>query len=118
MAKQRLEVRTTPAPAAPGLLGAAPAGTAVIDTKPGDITWVDRAKAYWHTIIASIGGLALVVLEVAPDISSGLDAFPHSPTWDSARHWLSLAVVIATVVVTKVKPNEVWAPAPGVVPGE
>lgn len=101
--RKRVEVARAPHPrAATTAVGGSLPGVAVLDEKDGALTWQDRVKAYYHTIFAALSAVAIIVVEVAPD----LNALPGiSETW---RHWVTLAVVVANVIVTRAKSNQVW----------
>jgi hypothetical protein len=106
--KQRLEVQPAPV-GAPGLVGA-PTGVHVVETAPGPVTPWDRVKAYYHTVFALLSAIAVIVVEFGPGLVK--------ETWipEGDRHWITLAIVLANLIVTRVKSNEVWAPAPSVSP--
>lgn len=104
--KVRVEVGSRPGTAV-GLFGApTAAGVRVVDEKPGQITWVDRAKGYLHTVFATVSAVAVLVIEVAPD----LNALPGLPP--DVRHWVTVAVVIANAVATRKVSNQDWRAVP------
>ena len=83
-------VSTGPKHAAPDV----PATVQVLDVKPGELTWRDKLKAYYHALIVFVGSLLAVlsVLELP----------------DPAGKWVTTAVLIGTTVLTALKSNEVW----------
>lgn len=111
--KQRIELRPQGSPIS-SLVGdpTATAGVGeVIAVKAGSVTWLDRAKAYYHTAFAVVTGLAVLIVEIGPD----LNAIPGLP--DTWRHAITAAIVVANMIATRVKHNEVWANAPASAPG-
>lgn len=99
--KQRLTV-APPQGQIATLTGAPASAVTVVDVKPGSVTWLDRAKAYYHTAFAVLAGLAVLIVEIGPDLNA-LPGLP--PTW---RHAITVAVVIANMIATRVKANEQW----------
>lgn len=92
--KKLVTVNTEPRVAAPGLVATPP--ITVISEKPGQVTALDRMRAYYHTLISAVGTVLIVLNQALPVV-------PDS--------WKSLtAAVIATVTVvsTALKSNETW----------
>ena len=108
--KQRVEAVPPQARLANGLgfptLVGASADDGVVEVKPGEVTWFDRAKGYYHTLFAVLSGITLLVVEFGPD----LGALPGLP--DKWRHGIAIAVVFANMIATRLKSNEQWFPAP------
>jgi hypothetical protein len=72
---------------------------AIVETAPGPVTFIDKAKGYYHTLITLIGTVLVMVNELTPVT----DHF--SPT---IRHGITVFVLAATVVVNALKSNEQW----------
>src|ERR1700742_2472078 len=97
--KQRVEIAPQPKGLALAAPGTPVTGVAVVKTATGDVTVLDRAKAYYHTIFAAVSAVAVLVVEVGPD----LGAIPGiSDPW---RHWITVAVVVANAILTGAKSN-------------
>lgn len=71
-----------------------PATLQVLDTQPGPLTWRDKVKAYYHTLIVFVGS-ALAVLSVV-----------ELP--DQYGKWVATAVLILTTAKTALTANETW----------
>ena len=97
----KYRVAAAPAPRVLGLVSTGrhaapevPATVQVLDTQPGTVSWLDKAKAYYHTVIVLVGSvLALLTQANLPD---GYD------------EWVPTAILILTTVLTALKSNEVW----------
>lgn len=77
-----------------------PSGAAaVIDSKPGPVTVVDKAKGYYHTIIIVVTAILGLLTEVGP-IGDALG--------DPVKTWVAGAIVFIGAVLTFLKSNEVW----------
>ena len=72
---------------------------AVIDSKPGPVTKVDKAKEYYHTIIAVVTAILAFLTEVGP-IGDALG--------DPVKTWVTGAIVFIGALLTFLKSNEVW----------
>ncbi|MDQ2636162.1 MAG: hypothetical protein M3Y83_04695 [Actinomycetota bacterium] len=71
-----------------------PATVQVLATKPGELTWRDKLKAYYHALIVFVGSVLAVLSVVELPAEYG--------------KWVSTAVLILTTVLTALKSNEVW----------
>ncbi|QNN99696.1 membrane protein [Mycobacterium phage Rope] len=76
-----------------------PAEVKVLAEKPGAVNWLDKAKAYYHTIITLIGALVVMLNELTP-LSNFMD--------DTTQRIFSIAVVFFTAALNFLKSNEVW----------
>jgi len=75
----------------------------VVNTKPGEVGFVDKLKAYYHTIITVIGALLLLINEFTPLTDSlGSDV----------QKYINIAVVFLTALLNFLKSNEVWVNKP------
>lgn len=99
--KQRLELKSNTEQNAQTLAEAtAPASPVVVVAESsGPVSFWDKAKNYYKTLI-SIVGLVLVVLNEITPMTSFLP--------ENQRHWLSVAVVAVTALLTFLKSNETW----------
>lgn len=97
----KYKITTAPAPRTLGLMSTGrhaapdvPATIQVLDTQPGPLTWRDKAKAYYHTLIVLTGSLVAILssLELPAEYAQ----------------WVPTAVLILTTVLTALKSNEVW----------
>ena len=76
-----------------------PAGVAVLAEKPGQLTLLDKAKGYYHALIAALSTILIFCNELMPAIPDA-----NKP---------ELNVVIATIgaIITAIKSNETWIQA-------
>ena len=90
--------------AAPQVLGLAntgrhaapeiPATVKVLETKPGELTWLDKLKSYYHTLIVAVGSLLAILSAVSVPGEAG--------------KWVAVAVLVLTTAKTALTANEVW----------
>lgn len=66
----------------------------VLDTQPGTVSWLDKAKAYYHTVIVLVGSVLTLLTQA--NLPDGYD------------EWVPTAILILTTVLTALKSNEVW----------
>lgn len=71
-----------------------PATLQVLDTQPGPLTWRDKVKAYYHTLIIAVGSLLSVLSVIALPGEYG--------------KYVAAAVLILTTVKTALTANETW----------
>ncbi|MDD7812639.1 hypothetical protein PP713_08730 [Mycobacterium sp. CSUR Q5927] len=97
----KYRVAAVPAPKTVGLLSTGrhaapevPATVQVLDTKPGELSWRDKVKAYYHTLIVAVGSILSVLSAITLPGQAG--------------EWVSTAVLIGTTVMTALTANEVW----------
>ena len=84
----------------------APDGAAaVIDSKLGPVTFTDKIKAYYHTLITVVGGILVVLNQVLP----ATHIIPGYGT--QAAGYVSAAIVFLTALVNALKSNETWVNA-------
>jgi hypothetical protein len=74
----------------------------VVDTKPGEVKFTDKIKAYYHTIIMVTGAILILANEVSPITESLPESFRHSVTG---------AIALITLVTNVLKSNEQWVNA-------
>lgn len=79
------------------LVGGTP--VVVVDEKPGPVTALDKAKAYYKGLIVLVGSFLVMANESAPL----LESLPYN-----GKQWVSGAIAAATVVLTFLKANETW----------
>lgn len=79
----------------------------VIDRKPGEVTWIDQAKKYYHALFAAVSAVLVLLVDVAPELTPLTDQLPEK--W---RHGITAAVVIGNAILIRFKSNQVWTPAP------
>lgn len=72
----------------------APAQIAILDAQPGPLTWRDKVKAYYHTLIVAVGSLLAVLSAVTLPGDAG--------------KWVAAAVLVLTTIKTALTANEVW----------
>jgi hypothetical protein len=83
-----------------------PSGTpAVIDSKPGPLTVVDKAKSYYHTIITVLAAVLVLLNELVPAVH----LIPNYGT--QAAGYVSVAIVFVAAAVNFLKSNEHWVQA-------
>lgn len=75
------------------------AEVAVIAEKPGTVTVIDRAKAYYHTIILAVGGTLIALNEATPLT----DSLP-----EGVKSTLTVVIAVLTLILNIFKSNEVW----------
>lgn len=75
------------------------ANVKVVGEKSGDVTWLDRAKGYYHTLITLVGAV-LVLLNQATPVFSFLPENWHG--------YVSVAIVFLTAAANFLKQNEQW----------
>ena len=80
-------------------------GATVIETKPGTVTFLDKIKAYYHTLITVVGGILVVLNQVLP----ATHIIPGYGT--QAAGYVSAAIVFLTALVNALKSNETWVNA-------
>ncbi|QHB37454.1 membrane protein [Mycobacterium phage Leopard] len=97
--KQRVEVVTAESPSGATPVDVPAAEVVVVDQKQGTVTFTDKMKAYYHTIITIIGAILVLLNEVTP-ITDGLP--------DSWQRGLSVVIVFLTGVANALKSNEKW----------
>lgn len=85
--------------AVPNSVPGVPADLKVIKEKPGTVTFLDRAKAYYHTIITVIAALVIFLNEITP-ISRALN--------EQQQHYFSVTVIFLTALLNFLKSNELW----------
>ena len=97
----KYRVAAAPAPRVLGLLSTGrhaapevPATVQVLDTQPGPVTWRDKLKAYYHSLIVFVGSILSVLTVITLPGQYG--------------EWLAAAVLTMTTVLTALKSNEVW----------
>lgn len=96
--KRRIEVRQNATiHTFAGVTPAAP--VKVIAQKAGPVTWLDKAKAYYHALIVLVGSLLVTLNEVTPL----LNFLP-----DNGKQWVTGAIAVLTVAATALKSNEHW----------
>lgn len=71
----------------------------VVNVKAGPVTWRDKVKAYYHTVIIVVTGLLAFLTEVTP-----LGNFLP----DQYRAWFAGGVLFVGALVTFLKSNETW----------
>lgn len=71
----------------------------VVKVKAGPVTWRDKIKAYYHTVIIVVTGLLAFLTEVTP-----LGNFLP----DQYRAWFAGGVLFVGSLVTFLKSNETW----------
>lgn len=71
----------------------------VVNAKEGEVNWVDKLKAYWHTIITVIGGLLVILNELTP-VTDQLGP--------NVQHIVTVVIIILTAIVNASKSNETW----------
>lgn len=70
--------------------------------KPGPVTFMDKVKKYYHTVI-TVGAAILVLLnQIVAAVSWIPDYGPK------AAGYVSVAIVIVTAIVNALKSNEQW----------
>lgn len=74
----------------------APVTGTVVDEKPGPVTRIDKAKAYYKGLIALIGSLLIGANQVLPIVPA------------DAKGAVSTAIAFLTVVSVILKANENW----------
>lgn len=122
MAKQRLEVAAAAVAVPPmpivGLM--APEGEpgapvlvapVAVETKRGELTVWDRAKAYYHTIFAAAVAVLTLVVSVLPTLDPTLALFDLDP---KTRAIITGLGALAGTLLIRLKSNEVWKPAPAI----
>ena len=89
--KQRVEV-------------AAPSGDVeVLDVKAGSVTFFDKLKSYYHTLITVLAAILVLLNELTPITDSfGPDV----------KHYVSVVVVFLGALLNMLKSNEVWVNKP------
>ena len=75
---------------------------AVVKSKPGQVNWKDKAKAYWHTIITVIGAILVLLNQITP-ITSQFGGNVQMVT--------NTVIVFLTAFVNFLKSNEIWVNA-------
>lgn len=78
---------------------AADGTAAVVNSKAGPLTWRDKVKEYYHTIIIFVTSLVALLTQITP-----LGNFLP----EQYRGWLAAAVLIVGTILTFLKSNEVW----------
>ena len=81
---------------------AADGAAAVIDAKAGPVTFTDKIKAYYHTLITVIGAILVLLNQVA----SAVHWIPNYGT--QAAGYVSAAIFFLTAVANALKSNEQW----------
>lgn len=71
----------------------------VVDVKPGPLTFVDKLKGYYHTIIIIVAGLLAFLTEISP-LGQALP--------EPYRSILAGAIIAVGALLTFLKSNEVW----------
>lgn len=93
----RIEVSKTPS--VHGLVGSRSVPVKVLDSKSGPVTWLDKIKAYYHTLIV----MTSIVLAGLTYILTAEGVVP--PEWSP---YVNLAIIVLTPVFTLLKNNEQW----------
>lgn len=75
----------------------------VLDVKPGEVGFLDKLKAYYHTVITVLGGIVVFVNEVTP-LTDALGP--------DVQRWVSVVVIFLTALLNMLKSNEVWINKP------
>lgn len=73
---------------------------AVVDSKPGPVTAIDKAKGYYHTIIIVVTGLLAFLNQVGP---LG-EMLPEG----GIKSFVTGAILFVGAILTFLKSNEVW----------
>lgn len=73
--------------------------TKTLEVKEGQVTWVDKLKGYYHSLITLVGAILVFLNQITP--MAGFLPVEY-------RHWVDLAIIIATFVANVLKSNEYW----------
>lgn len=95
--KQRIEVKQV-GPITAENTGVA-AKAVVVKEKAGQVTFLDKLKGYYHTVILITGALLVFLNEATPLT----DALP-----ETARHYVTVVIGAITLLVNALKSNEIW----------
>jgi hypothetical protein len=77
-----------------------PSGSAaVVDSKPGPLTFTDKMKQYYHTLSVVIAAILVILNEVTPITSQFGEGVAKAVT---------AAIVVLTGIFNALKSNEVW----------
>lgn len=79
-----------------------PAQVIVDKVKPGKVTLLDKAKAYYKATIAVVGAILVLLNEMTP-LSHLLPA--------AAQHYFTVTVAAVTAISVLLKRNEQWVDA-------
>jgi hypothetical protein len=71
----------------------------IIDVKPGEVSFLDKLKGYYHTLSFVVGGLIVSADEFTPVF----DFLPEN--W---RHGIAVGTAVAVGLFNFLKSNEVW----------
>lgn len=98
--KLRIEVKPNDVQNAQTLAATGP-GTPVnvVDETSGPVTFLDKLKGYYHTLIVVIGSVLVILNEVTPV----LNFLP-----DNGKQWVTGAIAVLTIAATALKSNEHW----------
>lgn len=91
--KRRVEVRTNVL--AHNFMAGAPQVT-VLESAPGNVTRLDKVKAYYKGLITLVGSLLIAANQALPILPADV------------KGWVSGAIGFATVALTFLKANETW----------
>lgn len=94
-----VKVRVEPVQAPTIQAGNVPAEVKVLDAKVGEVNWMDKLKAYYHTVITVLGAILVVLNEMTPIT----DALP-----EGGKHAVTGVILFLTGLFNALKSNEVW----------
>lgn len=75
----------------------------VVNIKPGEVSFFDKLKAYYHTAITVLGALLVLLNEITPLTNS---------LGESAKHIVTVVILVLTAILNALKSNEVWVNKP------
>lgn len=69
---------------------------------PGNVTWRDKLKAYYHTIFTAVGTILVMLNQIAA-VAGWIPGYGTQ-----AAGYVSVAIGVVTVISNALKSNEQW----------
>ncbi len=98
MTKQRVALIKTP-PHVVGLYHNSSVEKRVVEVRPGEVNWVDKAKGYYKGLIALVGVLLIAFTQLSGTLPDPID------------RWVTVLIGIFTTLGVILRANEVWVNA-------
>lgn len=95
MTKQRVALIKTP-PHVVGLYHNPSVEKRVVEVRPGEVNWVDKAKGYYKGLIALVGVLLIAFNQLSGTLPDPID------------RWVTVLIGIFTTLGVILRANEVW----------